>query len=223
MAWHTGILDLLFPPRCAFCGRLLAAGAAEDVCPACREGLPYRERERVLQEAGGYPCAVALYYDGAVKAGVHALKFEGKSWRAAVFARYVVQAAAAYPDGAFDAVTYVPVSARRRFTRGYDQARLLAQAAARLMGLPAEGTLRKIRHNRAQSSLRDPLLRQENVLGAYRVLRPEAVAGRRFLLVDDVCTTGSTIAACAQELTRAGALSVACAALAGGHGAKTGE
>lgn len=217
------VLDLFFPPRCAFCGRLLAAGTAEDVCPACRRSLPFREEGRILQEADGYPCAVALYYDGVVKSGVHALKFEGKPWRAAVFARYIVQAAAVYRADAFDAVTYVPVSARRRFTRGYDQARLLARAAAELMDLPAEGTLRKVRHNRAQSSLSDPLLRQENVRGAYRVLRPEAVAGRRFLLLDDVCTTGSTIAACARELTRAGARSVACAALAGGHGAKTGE
>lgn len=217
------LLDLLFPPKCAFCGRLLEEGGAECVCPVCRADLPFREEAQILREVDGFPCAVALYYDGTVESGVHALKFEGKSWRAAVFARYIVQAVTARLDIAFDAVTFVPVSPQRRFTRGYDQAQLLAQASAELLRLPVERTLRKVRHNRAQSTLEDPLLRQENVRGAYRVLRPEAVSDRRFLLLDDVCTTGSTIAACARELTRAGAQSVVCAALAGGHGAKTGE
>ena len=123
----------------------------------------------------------------------------------------------------FDAVTYVPVSPRRRFVRGYDQAQLLAREAAGIWGVRAERTLRKVRHNRAQSSLSSPRERQENVKNAYAVPRPGQVAGRRFLLIDDVCTTGGTMAACADALTAAGAASVVCAALAGGHGANIPE
>ena len=68
-------------------------------------------------------------------------------------------------------------------------------------GVKAEPVLRKGRHTRAQSSLQDAALRKANVKGAYRVPHPERVRGRRFLLIDDVCTTGSTMAAAAGGVT----------------------
>ena len=214
----TALLDLLFPPRCAFCGALLEETG--DVCGDCEARLPLREEAAQLTAIGerGGPCVVALYYDGVVKEGVRALKFGKKSWRARVFARYVAQAAAERLGGEFDAVTFVPVSWRRNYARGFDQARLLAEAAGNIWGVEAEPILRKIRHNRAQSSLEDPALRHKNVENAYLVRRPRLAAGRRFLLIDDVCTTGSTLSACADTLMAAGAASVVCAALAGGHG-----
>lgn len=210
--------DLLFPPKCAFCGRLMDR-QGDGVCPRCGADLPYREGEARLRRIGEgrFPCAVALYYDGMVEDGVRALKFGGRPWRAEVFARYVARAVREALPGAFDALTYVPVSPLRNFTRGYDQARLLAEEAGRLLGLEAEPVLRKKRHNRAQSSLTDPAERAENVRGVYDVPHPGRVRGRRFLLVDDVCTTGSTLSACAQALLEAGAASAACAALAGEH------
>ena len=211
------LLDLLFPPRCAFCGRLVEEG---DVCAACAEALPFREGAASVQVIGEgrYPCALAFYYEGPVRDGVRALKFGKKSWRARVFARYIAQTAAEELSGGFDAVSFVPVSLRRNFERGFDQARLLAEEAANIWGVKAEAVLRKDRHTRAQSSLQDAALRKTNVKGAYRVPHPERVRGRRFLLIDDVCTTGSTLSACAVSLVAAGAASVVCAALAGGHG-----
>lgn len=210
------VLDLLFPPRCAFCGKLLEKG---DVCGECETALPFREEENVLTAIGEgrYPCAVALYYGGPAAAGVKALKFGKKSWRARVFARYIARAAERL-DGGFDAVTFVPVSLRRNFERGFDQARLLAEETAKLRGARAEPVLRKTRHTRAQSSLRDPGRRAGNVKGVYAVPRPDRVRGRRFLLIDDVCTTGSTLSAAADALMAAGAAGVACAVLAGGRG-----
>lgn len=214
---RSALLDLLFPPKCAFCGRLLERPG--DVCEACEKDLPYREEGKILSAIGeeGFPCAVALYYDGMVRSGVRALKFGKKSWRAGVFARYVAQTAAEQLGGDFDAVTFVPVSPRRNFQRGFDQARLLAEAAAKTWGVKAEPTLRKVRHTRAQSSLDDPAARKANVKDVYAALHPEQIRGRRFLLIDDVCTTGSTMASAAGALMEAGADRVVCAALAGGH------
>ena len=209
------LLDLLFPPRCAFCGRLVEEG---DVCAACAEALPFREGAASVQVIGEgrYPCALAFYYEGPVRDGVRALKFGKKSWRARVFARYIAQTAAEELSGGFDAVSFVPVSLRRNFERGFDQARLLAEEAANIWGVKAEAVLRKDRHTRAQSSLQDAALRKTNVKGAYRVPHPERVRGRRFLLIDDVCTTGSTLSAAADALLEAGAAGVVCAGLAGG-------
>lgn len=213
----TFILDLLFPPRCAFCGNLLERPG--DVCGSCEAALPRREAGRILRTVGerGYPCAVAMYYARPVSDGVKALKFGRKSWRTKTFARYLAQAAEETLAGCFDTVTFVPVSRRRNFERGFDQARLLAEETAKLWGVRAESTLRKIRHTRAQSSLVSPLRRADNVRGAYAVPRPDRVKGRRFLLIDDVCTTGSTLSAAADALMDAGAAQVACAVLAGGR------
>ena len=210
------ILDILFPPKCAFCGKLMPHTGG-GVCEAGAQHLPWREEGEALLRVNGLDCAVAFYYEDMVKAGVHALKFGKKSNRAAVFGRYVAQTAAEYLGGQFDAVTFVPVSARRNFSRGFDQARLLAEAAARVWGVKAEPTLKKVRNNRPQSTVKTPEERRENVQGTYRVRKGARVAGRRFLLIDDVLTTGSTMAACAETLLDAGAASVVCAALAGGH------
>ena len=209
----SAVADLLFPPRCAFCGSLVERG---DVCPDCEGILPFRREEDSLQLIGetGFRCALALYYDGPVREGIRALKFGGKSWRARVFARYLAQTAAERLGGEFDAVTFVPVSLRRNFERGFDQARLLAEEAANIWGVKAEAVLRKGRHTRAQSSLQDAALRKANVKGAYRVPHPERVRGRRFLLIDDVCTTGSTLMAAVEALREGGAHTVYCATFA---------
>lgn len=216
----TRILDLLYPPRCAFCGRLMEH-TGSGVCPDCVRNLPYAADCDALQIMAGFPGVRAFYYEDMVKQGVKALKFGRTAWRAGVFGRYIAQAASKYLSGRFDAVTYVPVSWQRNYTRGFDQARLLAQSAAKVWGIKAEPTLRKIRSNRPQSSLRDPRQRQTNVQGAYRPLPRAKIAGRRFLLVDDVLTTGSTMSACANTLLEAGAVSVVCASLAGGHPKET--
>jgi len=211
------ILDLLFPPCCAFCGKLLESTGEQ--CSACNESLPYREEERIITTVGEgqYLCSRTFYYDGMVEEGIKALKFGKKSWRAQVFARYIAQTAAEQFYGKFDAVTYVPVSLLRNFERGFDQARLLAEGTAAAWGEQAEPTLKKIRHTVAQSSLEDPEARKRNVKGAYAVPDPSRIRGRRFLLIDDVCTTGSTLSAAADALMEAGAAGIVCAVLAGGQ------
>jgi len=211
------LLDLLFPPRCAFCGKLLEGTG--DICPICEKTLPYREEGQIITVIGDrrYRCARTFYYDEMVEDGVKAVKFGKKSWRTQVFARYVARTAAEQFHGEFETVTYVPVSWERNFERGFDQARLLAEGTAKIWGKTAEPTLKKVRHTKAQSSLQDPAARQRNIKGAYIVPVPGKVKGRRYLLIDDVCTTGSTLSEAADALMDAGAAGVVCAVLAGGH------
>lgn len=82
-------------------------------------------------------------------------------------------------------------------------------------------TLRKGRNTQAQSGLDDDAARRANVLGAYTIVDPELVEGKRVLLIDDVITTGSTISECARVLRSAGAADVVCATLARARGEKT--
>ena len=119
-------------------------------------------------------------------------------------------------SGAFDVVTWVPVSRRRLRSRGYDQARLLAESACRLWEVRPEQLLQKITDNPAQSGLKEEAARRANVLGVYEAAEPERIQGCRILLVDDICTTGATLAECARMLRDAGAADVmcVCAALA---------
>lgn len=215
MSTKETILNILFPPKCAFCGKI--TDTASGICVDCEKALPYRPEDKVLRKIEGFDCAVTFYYDDMVKSGIRALKFQGKSARAAVFGGYLAQTAAEYLGGQFDAVTFVPVSPWRNFTRGYDQAQLLAEAAAGVWNTKIQKILVKTRNNPPQSSVKTPGERRANVLGAYQVRPGADAAGKRFLLIDDVLTTGSTMAECARTLLAAGAASVVCAALAGGH------
>ena len=133
---------------------------------------------------------------------------------AAPLGELIAGCAAEHFSGAFDTVTWVPVSPRRLRQRGYDQARLLAEEAARVLEVPALPLLSKGRNTEAQSGLDGDAARRANVLGVYEAVDPERISGHRILLVDDICTTGATLAECARVLREAGAADVVCAAAA---------
>ena len=108
----------------------------------------------------------------------------------------------------------MPVSRQRLRKRGYDQARYLCASLCVDWHTEPQETLRKVRDNPAQSGLEDAAARRANVLGVYEAVKPEKIAGKRFLLVDDICTTGSTLGECVRVLKAAGAAEVVCLTLA---------
>ncbi len=113
----------------------------------------------------------------------------------------------------WDGAVPVPLHWTRRLRRGFNQAEILALAVGRRHGLPVLGrAIRRVRRTAVQHG--DPGERQANVRGAFRVLRPGLVKGRRLLLVDDVFTTGATANACADVLLASGALTVGVLTLA---------
>jgi ComF family protein len=116
-------------------------------------------------------------------------------------------------DQQFDLIVPVPLHWRRRWERGFNQSELLAKAVARRYAVPVGRPLRRRRATAAQAGLTHAQ-RRSNVSGVFLAPRPEKVAGRRILLIDDVMTTGATGAACAAALKRAGARYVALLTLA---------
>ena len=213
------ILDLVFPARCVGCG---ASGTF--LCHACRLALPPAAPPRCARcwrpwrDSG--PCAAcrlapppfdglcaAFVYQGVVQELVRALKYRGTTALAPAMASLMAETAR-QERLAPDVVVPVPLSGLRRRTRGYNQAEALARALGVELGLPLlPRALQRRRHTPPQARSADAEERRRNVAGAFRV-RDGEVAGRRVLLVDDVTTTGATLAACAQALKEAGARSV---------------
>ena len=213
MSWRARMVDFLFPPKCPFCRRVTEG---QRVCPKCEKALPWTEgkdREQVL--SGGLRCASPLWYEDLAREGILRFKFHGGAG-AEVLGALLADCAAERYSGEFDLVTWVPVSKKRRRKRGYDQTELLARSACRLWETEPVRLLQKVTDNPAQSGLKEEAARRANVLGVYEAAEPERIQGCRILLVDDICTTGATLAECARMLRDAGAADVmcVCAALA---------
>ena len=209
------LLDLLFPPRCVFCRRLLHRGE-EGICPRCQQELPWALGAEAEQKGEFFSlCASPLWYQDQVRASFHRYKFKGVRGYSRTYGRLVAQCVQDHLAGRYDLITWVPLSRARLRQRGYDQAMLLASAAALALDDVAAETLCKVRDTEAQSGLgKNDASRRANVLSAYQVTDPALVEGRRVLLIDDIVTTGSTLSECARVLRTAGATDVVCAALA---------
>jgi len=209
------LLDLLFPPRCVFCRRLLHRGE-EGICPRCQQELPWALGAEAEQTGEFFSlCASPLWYQDQVRASFHRYKFKGVRGYSRTYGRLVAQCVQDHLAGRYDLITWVPLSRARLRQRGYDQAMLLASAAALALDDVAAETLCKVRDTGAQSGLgKNDASRRANVLSAYQVTDPALVEGRRVLLIDDIVTTGSTLSECARVLRTAGATDVVCAALA---------
>ena len=212
MKLYEYLLNLLFPRKCILCRKLLEKGET-DLCRKCRVEAPeYPVRKENLQFLDSF--TAVWYYEEDVRSSLLRYKFNGLQTYADSYGRLLaMKLLQAHPEG-FDCLTWVPISPMRRFKRGYDQVELLAKAVGRELGMTPVPLLRKVRHNRPQSSLRDAARRRANVLGAYRERNQEQITGKRILLLDDVLTTGATAGECARVLLTAGAKEVHCAAVA---------
>jgi len=203
--------ELVAPSRCAACDALVAPRVL--FCAACAVAALRAGRQPAGQHA-------VFEYGGAIATAIVRLKYAGRFDLAARFGPVMASVVA---PSRFDVVVPVPLHPSRLAERGFDQAALLAVPVAR--GLSLELASRAVVRTRAtprQASL-DRAARTTNVDAAFRCARPGAVAGRRVLLVDDVRTTGATLAACASALLVSGAATVATLVLASRDRPENGE
>lgn len=211
----SGILTLLFPPKCIFC-RCLLGKEETDLCHQCRTQVQeFTKAKRNISFVAQW--TAVWYYNDDVRKSILRYKFYNARSYAYAYGRFLaMQLVRQMPDN-WDILTYIPISPLRRFIRGYDQVELLAEAVARELGTVPVCALKKIRHTKAQSGIRDASRRRANVLGAYKVIDPQQISGKRILLLDDVITTGATVSECAKTLLLCGAKEVRCAAVAAVH------
>lgn len=190
--------ELVAPTRCAACDERV--GPRLLFCAACATSVT---------RAGPQPASdhAVFDYGGAVTTAIARFKYAGRSDLAARFAQVVAAEALAARDE-LDLVIPVPLHPKRLVERGFDQAALLAIPIARSWRLAcAPRALLRTRPTPPQASL-DRAARSANVADAFECAMPEKVRGRSVLLVDDVRTTGATLASCADVLGRAGAREV---------------
>lgn len=207
------LLDLLYPPRCAFCRRLLT-GEERGVCRFCRPRLPYVPADGQVQHFKNVDqCLSPLYYHRSVRDSLHRYKFGGLTAYADIYSEFIVKCIDENQISC-DSITWVPLSHRRRRKRGYDQAELLAREIAKRLGMQPVCLLKKRRDTPPQSQTGSAEKRRANIAGAYTCLNPEAAAGKSILLVDDIVTTGATLSEAAGVLKRAGAKTVIAVTLA---------
>lgn len=188
------LVALVAPPTCQACRAPVPVGRA--LCGGCHEAIAW------LPRSGGFPWA-PVAYDGPARALVHALKLQGRPGVARTMA---AQIAANAPRGLLGEGVLVPAPAHpeRARRRGFDQAAVLAERLGERTGMPVANVLR-----------RDPGgARQVGQGRGARLGRDLGIAATRSLsgrvvLVDDVCTTGATLAACARAVQAAGAFSIA--------------
>ncbi len=218
--------ELLFPTRCAGCGRY----AGRLICAECNAALPLirgpacrRCGSPMPYDAGGCPecggriahldAATALStYREPMRSLIHGLKY-GNGWRLAgplgamTAARLAPMLLTSRP-----LVTFVPMHRRKRRARGYDHAGRLAEGIGRALGLETVPLLERIRPTRAQSELSHEG-RRHNVRGAFRALGA-GPRGAEVVLVDDILTTGYTLCECAAVLKACDAARVVACVLA---------
>lgn len=222
------VLDAMLPPRCLACGAIVEAAHAlcascwprvrfvtEPLCACC--GTPFEFEvadDSVCAACAGASRAwararAAIAYDDGSRAFILAFKNGDRTYAARTFAPWMAAAGRCLLTEA-DLLAPVPLHWTRLFARKYNQAALLAQAVGRLAGSAvAVDLLRRTKRTRKLGTS-GPRERAETVRAAFEVAerRRREVVGRRVLLIDDVFTTGSTAAACARTLIRAGAVAV---------------
>lgn len=218
--WRV-VVAAMYPARCAGCGR-----RGGWLCARCDDALP---RFAPPWCAGcGVPVALARCrcgdaartldrvrsvapFDGWLRPAIHALKYQDETTRVGHLGELL--ATTLRNTAGVDALVPVPLHPSRLRRRGYNQAELLARRAGDVAGVPVWTPLARPRATESQVGL-DAAERATNVAGAFRVTGQSDLTATCLLLVDDVVTTGATLAACAFALKEAGASSVGAITLA---------
>ena len=211
-------LDLFFPPHCVNCRRTGAwfcqrcrramAPIAEPVCRGCGQGIA---QGTLCASCRSTPLALegirsAYYFEGPLREAIHAFKYKGVRMLGQPLGEMLYDGFSRYQLAA-DIIVPVPLHPSRQGQRGFNQSLLLAEHLAQQTGLRlAAHELRRTRNTPSQVGLHAQQ-RRANVHDAF-VWSGAPLQGQRALVIDDVCTTGSTIEACAAALSTAGAASV---------------
>ena len=218
-------LSGLFPRRCAYCGRVVAADVR--MCSSCVKEVPRidgeicvrcgREKKKCTCTGAMYYTALAapFYYSGVVRKGMHSFKFRNSPRNAEAFAFEMAKTVSERYGGIdFGFIAAVPMDKQGIKARGYNQVQLLANELSQKLGVEfKDGLLVKLYPTEKQHGL-SRILRKGNLTGVFDINEPALVEGKNVLLCDDVSTSGETLNECAKMLWLYGAKNIYCITLA---------
>lgn len=211
--WAGSLRNLFYPNQCVACGRELVAGESQ-LCIYCEADIP-RTDYHLLPEnyatqlfAGRFvfqnACAWFYFRGGKdrYRRMIHQMKYSSRRDIARLLgARFGAELRQSRLYDSVDILVPIPLHWTRRITRGYNQSEEICRGMSQSMGIPYDFGALKRRRITPQQARRSRAERWKNVSGAFRVSNIEALHQKHILLVDDVLTTGSTIEACAVEIT----------------------
>lgn len=206
------ILTVIFPNKCPYCGRIIKFGLTE--CEECFDELDMTPK--IIHTEAGITCISALVYDSKVRRSLLNYKFKGILFNAKSYAKVIcgiIENMGITDD--FDVITFVPLSKLGENERGFNQAKAISEIVGEYLNKPCICLLKKTRDNKKQHEL-NLQQRRENVKGVYAVCKNQELQGKRILLIDDIVTTGNTLAECCKVLQENGAGNVICIAAASG-------
>jgi len=228
-AISDSFLNLFYPEECFICSSPVArrqdCGLCDDcwwkvlnlriegaLCPSCGAPLPgFADGSgnlclECIRQPPPYCGARAFgYYSTEMRQVIHELKFAGRRPLVQLLAPLLANVFfESWQREDFDFITYIPLHPGRRRERGFNQAELLGRALAQIAGLPELRILRRAAATQSQVGLSNAQ-RLENVRNVFRCTHINRVEGKRILLIDDVMTTGATVASAAEALIDAGA------------------
>jgi ComF family protein len=235
----AGARHLFYPGCCLLCGQPLPL-EQEHFCSVCRHDL-FTDPDSICPRCGGtigphaviaercFSCRKETFafervirlgrYEGLLRDVILRLKHQrGEGLAELLGVCWAEAAAAQFAAVSVDALVPVPLHWLRRWQRGYNQSAALGRGLAQILGVPCQPSwLRRIRNTPRQTS-QTPAGRKANVRGAFCARTATAVKGKAILLVDDVMTTGATVAEAARALRAGGAARIVVAVLARAQG-----
>jgi ComF family protein len=192
-------VDLLFPPRCAGCGRLDTFW-----CNQCQQELDEITLTEHIEAKPPLKAVTASgWHIGKLREAVQALKYENARQVAQPLGEKLAQCLR-HQDWTIDILVPVPLHTKRLAERGYNQAQEIAEVVSKMSGIRCEANaLQRVRETQSQVTV-SGAERLVNIKGAFAA-NSQLVKGQSVLIIDDVYTTGSTLSACGEALLMAGA------------------
>ncbi|MDI6736754.1 MAG: ComF family protein [bacterium] len=204
-------IEFITSPYCDKCGKILVESFKEIEKPICKDCYSLK---RYFYEAR----AVSIY-EGALREGIHILKFEKKVGIHKPLGDLLVRYLKEQQEDLISRIDFlipVPLHRKRFNSRGFNQAQLLCDYIEKHLNLPVILDLQRIRWTTPQMNL-GRSERLQNIKGAFEVKNKDTISGKQILLVDDIFTTGATVNECSRVLIKAGAKQVSVLTLARGR------
>ena len=209
MKWISDLIDLIFPRTCVVCGELLSP-QEKDICINCLSTLPKIEKIHLDEIEKSFWGKVEIeratsfmYYhkNSPYNNLIHRLKYKNRpdtGDRLAFLAAKEIAESGFFDD--IDAIVPLPLSKRKMRQRGYNQCDYIAKGLSRATGVPViKNAVKRLKSNETQThKSRDE--RWQNVEGIFALSDATLLEGKHILLIDDILTTGATLASCAKSI-----------------------